>query len=210
MAIHIYGTSHVSEQSLELIEEKIEEHDPEIVALELDMIRLNSLLSEQQRSGGGPLFVRLLKMFQDMVGSKTGVMPGEEMLYGYEKAVGDGREVALIDQDITETVQNLKEVKASEKIKALAQIFIGVLLPGAIDFDYSEIPDDRFIDELLYEFKFKFPEMHEVLVEQRNIHMAGALKKLQQQNPDADIVAFVGAAHKKALREMIETDEVDS
>ena len=121
--IYVYGTSHVSEQSLELVKEKIEEHDPEIVALELDFMRLNALLNGK-RDSSGPIFIKLIQKFQNSIGRKTGVMPGEEMLYGYKKAVEEDRDIALIDQDVRETIKKLKDVRRTEKVKAV----IGVLM----------------------------------------------------------------------------------
>lgn len=208
--IHVYGTSHVSHESLDLIEEKIQEHDPDTVALELDLMRLNALMNDTETQRGGPIFIRLIKKFQDMIGSKTGVMPGEEMLYAYQTAVNEGRDVALIDQEITETIKKIKEVRRVEKARAISQLLLGLVYPGG--FDVSKIPEDSFIDELLEEFKFKFPELHGVLVEERNQHMIAALRKLQEQNPDQNIVAFVGAAHQKEIQEeldgfKVETDE---
>jgi pheromone shutdown protein TraB len=203
--IHVYGTSHVSQESLELIEEKIEEHDPDTVALELDFMRLNALLSEEDR-GSGPIFIRIIKKFQDMIGSKTGVMPGEEMLYAYQKALDDGRDVALIDQEIKDTIRKIKGVRRVEKARAVAQLVAGLFIPGS--FDVSEIPEEDFLEEILEEFQFKFPELYHVLVEERNKHMVAALKNLQEENPEQDIVAFVGAAHQKAIQEEVDNLEV--
>lgn len=204
--IHVYGTSHVSHQSIELIEQKIEEHDPETVALELDLMRLNALLNDNSQRGG-PVFIRIIKKFQDMVGSKTGVMPGEEMLYAYNTAVEDGRDVALIDQEITQTIGKLKQVRRVEKARAVAQLVMGAFIPGS--FNVSDIPEEEFIDDLLEEFSFKFPELYHVLVEERNRHMTEALKQLQEEEPENDIVAFVGAAHRKAIEEELEDYEFE-
>ena len=199
--IKVYGTSHVSHESLDLIKDKIKEHDPDTVALELDLMRLNALLNDDTQRGG-PIFIRIIKKFQDLIGSRTGVMPGEEMLYAYNTAVNEDRDVALIDQEITDTIQKIKGVRRVEKARAVAQLVLGALIPGS--FDISEIPEDEFIDKLLEQFKFKFPELHYVLVEERNKHMIEALKKLQEENPEQDIVAFVGAAHQKEIQEELD------
>lgn len=205
--IHVYGTSHVSHDSIDLIEEKIEEHDADTVAIELDFMRLNALLDEGEERSGGPLFIRMIKKFQDYIGSKTGVMPGEEMLYAYETAMAEGREVALIDREIAETIRRLKKVRRVEKAKAVTHLLLGFLVPGS--FDPSKIPEEEFIDELLQKFSFKFPELYDVLVEQRNRHMAEALIKIQQDDPEKEIVAFVGAAHKKGIEQELEGRSVE-
>jgi len=205
--IHVYGTSHVSHESLDLIKEKIEEHDPDTVALELDFMRLNALLNDNTQRGG-PIFIRIIKKFQDMIGSKTGVMPGEEMLYAYQTAVDEGRDVALIDQEITDTIHKIKQVRRVEKARAVTQLVVGALIPGS--FDVSEIPEEEFIDELLEEFKFKFPELYYVLVEERNQYMIEALKQLQKEDPNQDIVVFVGAAHQKEIQEELDGYEFET
>jgi len=205
--IHVYGTSHVSHESLDLIKEKIEEHDPDTVALELDFMRLNALLNDNTQRGG-PIFIRIIKKFQDMIGSKTGVMPGEEMLYAYQTAVDEGRDVALIDQEITDTIHKIKQVRRVEKARAVTQLVLGALIPGS--FDVSEIPEEEFIDELLEEFKFKFPELYYVLVEERNQYMIEALKQLQKEDPNQDIVVFVGAAHQKEIQEELDGYEFET
>jgi pheromone shutdown protein TraB len=200
--IHIFGTSHVSQESLDLVEEKIEEIDPEVVALELDPLRLNSLLNGQQENRGGPLFVQVLQYFQKSIGEKTGVMPGEEMLLAYQTAEKNDIDVALIDQDIRITINKLKDVSFWEKLKAGAQLLVGLIFPGSFEIA-NEIPEEELIDQLLFEMEFKFPEMYDVLVEQRNKHMSESLKMLEEDT-DGDIVAFVGAAHRKALVEEFE------
>lgn len=202
--MHIYGTSHVSKESLELIEEKLEAHDPDIVALELDPIRLNALLTGDD-TNDGPLFLKLVKKFQESVGSKTGVMPGDEMLYAYRKSVEDGREVALIDQDIRITVDRLKHVSRKEKARAVIEAVGGLLMPGR--FDIHSIPEDQLINQLLEELEDRFPQLHRVLVEERNRVMADYLKSLKANNPDSEIVAFVGAGHRQKLEEMLEPQQ---
>lgn len=195
--IHIFGTSHVSQESLDLVEEKIEEISPEIVALELDVPRLNSLLSDKNKKRGGSLFVRILQSFQQSIGKETGVMPGEEMLHAYRTAEKNDIEVALIDQDIRITFSKLKNVSFREKLKAGAQLLVGVVFPG--DFEIAhEIPEEELIDQLLLEMEFKFPEMYDILVKQRNKRMIESLRKLEKET-DGDIVVFVGAAHRKAM-----------
>ncbi|QKQ98156.1 hypothetical protein GKQ38_01310 [Candidatus Nanohaloarchaea archaeon] len=206
--IHVYGTSHVSQQSIERIDEAIDKHDPDIVALELDPIRLQALKSgEENSSSGGSLFIRLLRKFQNRIGSKTGLMPGQEMLYAYHRALGEERDVVLVDQDIRVTVQKLKrDVGRKEKVKAGASLLAGLVLPGGID--VSEIPDEKMVQQMSAEMKHSFPGLHSVLLQERNIVMAESLKQVQRENPDSDIVAFVGAAHRKFLED--ELSEFDS
>ncbi|MFB6192717.1 MAG: TraB domain-containing protein [Candidatus Nanohaloarchaea archaeon] len=205
--IHVYGTSHVSHESIEKIDSAIEDHDPDIVALELDPLRLQALKSgERDSKNDGSLFIRLLRRFQNRVGSKTGLMPGQEMLYAYHKALGEDRDVVLIDQDIRITMSELKKVRRKEKVKAGASLLAGLVLPGSLDL--SRIPDDRLVQQMSRELEDRYPGLYRVLLEDRNMMMTESLKHVQRDNPDSDIVAFVGAAHRKHLED--ELSEFDS
>ncbi|WEL19304.1 TraB/GumN family protein [Candidatus Nanohalococcus occultus] len=199
--IHVYGTSHVSNESIELINEKVRQHEPDIIALELDPRRLQALLTDEDQSSGS-IFLDLLKKFQQHIGKKTGVMPGEEMKHGYMKAGEIDADVALIDQNIEVTFSRLKQVKRKEKVKAGLSLIFGGLATSK--FDFSEIPEDGQIGKILEETKDKFPEIYNVLVAERDSYMAASLQQLQLDNPEAEIVAFVGAGHKESVRSLLE------
>lgn len=200
----IYGTSHIAQESIDLIEEKIENEDPDIVALELDMQRLHALLTEKEETNkDAPLFIKLLKKFQEKMSAKTGIIPGEEMLTAYHQANEKDLEIALIDQDIRITIQRLREeVGRKEKFKAVISMALAFILPGK--FDLNKIPEDEVIDELTTEFQKRYPKLFQVLVTERNQVMAEALHQLELENPDKKIIAFVGAAHKEEVKKLLE------
>ena len=203
--IYVYGTSHVSEESFDVIDDAVERHDPEVVALELDHLRLNSILSDEDQDSG-PVFARLIKYFQNRVGAKTGVMPGEEMEYAYDKAIEENRNIALVDQDIRVTIQRLKGVRRKEKVKAGISILVGFLGFGE-KFDVSKIPDDEMISELVEEMQEQFPGLYRVLMDERNEFIVNALHRVDEQH-EGDVVAFLGAAHVEKVKEML--SEVDN
>lgn len=203
LMIKIYGTSHVSKESFDVIDEAFKEMDPDVVALELDSVRLNAMLQQGETDSRGPLFMKLLQRFQAYIGKKTGVMPGTEMLYAYEKAGFEGVDVLLIDQDIRVTVQNLMSTRRKERVKAVLGLAASLVLPGE-KFDISKIPDDRKIEFMLQKFRESSPGIYKALVEDRNNHMIEGLRQYQSQNPEDDIAVFVGAAHKKELKSELE------
>ncbi|MFB6241821.1 MAG: TraB domain-containing protein [Candidatus Nanosalina sp.] len=205
MTIKIYGTSHVSQESIDVIEEAFGE-EPDIVALELDPPRLEALMFNGHGREGGDLFIRLLEKFQKYIGSKTGLMPGEEMLYAYNRAIQENLDVALVDQDIRVTVQRLKQVRRKEKVKAFGSVILGLLLPFGDEFDLSKIPSGDKVDLLVAEMSESFPEIYEVMMEERNVIMAESLMRLQEDNPDSDIAVFLGAAHKNPVEEILEAE----
>jgi pheromone shutdown protein TraB len=203
--IKIYGTSHVSQESIRVIDDAFES-DPDIVALELDPPRLEALMFDGHGRKDGDIFIRLLEKFQRFIGNRTGLMPGEEMLYAYNRSIQENLDVALIDQDIRVTVSRLKGVRRKEKVKAFFSIAAGFLLPFGGEIDLSEIPDADSIDVLVAEMSESFPGIYQVLMEERNMVMSEALMDLQVNNPDSDIAVFLGAAHKNPVKDILEAE----
>jgi len=197
--IRIVGTSHVSQESIKRIDESFEENQPDVICLELDAGRLNSLMTDNPAKPQNMLH-RVLSSLQKYIGSKTGMMPGQEMLYAYEKAKKQDMEIYLIDRDINITLGRINNVRRKEKVKALFLMPFSLL---GTKFDYKSIPDEEALEELTNHFKEQFPGLYQVLVEERDNYMAEALKTVQEEHEDESIVAVVGAAHKKGLEERI-------
>lgn len=200
--IKLYGTSHVSHESIDVIDQAFED-EPDIVALELDPVRLQALLTDGQGAEDASVFIRLLQKFQEYVGNKTGLMPGEEMLYAYNRGVGEELDVALVDQDIRITIERLKDVRRKEKVKAVLSTGIGFLLPFGDKFDLEEIPSEEKIQELVSQLETSFPGIYEVLMQERNVHMIESISRLQISNPESDVAVFMGAAHRKPVAEAL-------
>lgn len=200
--IEVYGTSHVSHDSIQKIDSVLQDDEIDIVALELDPQRLHALQQQGTTdSKQGPIFLRLLRYFQNYIGKRTGLMPGQEMMHAYQKAMETDRDVALIDQDIQVTLGRLNSISRKEKVKAALSMAGGLLFGER--FDVSKIPEQDMINEMTEELENSFPGLYKVLIEERNQYMYEALKQLQEQNPDQNIAAFVGAGHKQALEEML-------
>jgi len=197
--IKVYGTSHVSKESFDVIDEAFRELDPDVIALELDSIRLEAMLNDEENRGDEPIFMSILRKFQNYIGKKTGVMPGTEMLYAYEKARDEEKDVLLIDQDIRVTVQKLMRTRRKERVKAVLGLIAGTVLPKG-GFDISKIPEDKEIDFMLQQFRERFPGIYDAIVEDRNDYMIETLRRYQRDNPEHDIAVFVGAAHKRELQ----------
>jgi len=207
--IEIYGTSHVSHESIEKIDSVLGDGRFDIVALELDPQRLQALQQQGETSSkGSPIFLRMIRYFQKAIGKRTGVMPGEEMLHAYNTALGNNLDVALIDQDIQITLGRLNSISRKEKVKAGLSMMGGLFMGERLD--VSKIPEQNEISHMTDELKKSFPGLHQVLIEERNEYMYRSLQELQRQNSDKDIAVFVGAGHRKALEEMLDESDRQS
>ena len=202
--IKIVGTSHVSQKSIERIDEAFESFDPDVVCLELDLGRLNALITGERESPDSFIYAFLAK-FQRYIGNKTGVMPGEEMLHAYNRASDTGKEIYLIDRDIRETLGRLRAVRRKEKVKALMMLPLSIF---GTKFDFQEIPEDEMLEDMKEKFAESFPEIYQAVLEERDEYMFKALEKVVEDNPGKDILVVVGAAHQKGLEDR--KDEIDS
>ncbi len=217
----IIGTSHISQQSIKEIKKAIIEFQPEIIGVELDLQRANSLLSEEKNKISlsailqiglkGYLFAKIGQIVQQKLGKMVGVSPGSEMKTALQLAHKNKLQVALIDQPIQITLRNFsKKLTWKEKFHFVFDIFKGLLFPkkqmrelGLENFDLSKVPQDEIIEKMMLQLKNHYPNVYKTLVEDRNKYMVAQLVKLLRANPEKKILAVVGAGHKKGMEELL-------
>ncbi|MCD4759637.1 TraB/GumN family protein [archaeon] len=213
--LQIIGTSHIARESIEKVKTFILEEKPDIIALELDKLRLSSLLNKRQKSvrfkdlkkiGVTGLFFNLIGAWiEKKLGKLVDTKPGSEMLIALKLAKKHTIKVALIDQDIRITLQRLsKQITWKEKFKFLFDFLIGSFhKKSKIEFDLSKVPEKKAIKKLTLEFKKRYPTLYQVLVVERNNVMAKNLNNLMYKNKEEKILAIVGAGHKEEIINII-------
>lgn len=207
--VTIVGTAHVSEESLEEVESVIEDCSPDLVGVELDESRLESLrnksgwrdmdLSEAIKDGkGGMLFANLmLSIYQRRLGLEKGIEPGAEMLAALDSAEDKGIDTALLDRDIGVTLDRLRsELSFWQKYKLAVSLVLG----SKEEFDVEEVKQPKILDELIEELGEELPAFKKVLLEERNHYMA---EKLREKD-FSHAVVVVGAAHVEGLKKELE------
>lgn len=205
--ITIIGTNHVSHDSLKLVDKA---KDADIMALELDRGRLHALISKQKTSRSpavikqmgvaGYIFLLIGGTIQQKLGKMTGLTPGSEMLHAYNLAKEKNMQVALIDQDFRITMKKFSKMKVRHKLKIFRELFRPA--PKDLRFNPTKIPNQEVIKKAMHYMKERLPEMHKVLVDDRNHVMAKRLAKLQLMNPDKNIAAVLGAGHVREVAEL--------
>ena len=113
----LVGTAHVSKTSAELVEQTIEKYQPDVVALELDSGRFESLKNPERwketniyevvKSGRAYLLLAQLALagFQKKIASQFGINPGQEMISGIQGADKLGSRIELIDREVKITMK---------------------------------------------------------------------------------------------------------
>ena len=59
--------------------------------------------------------------------------------------------------------------------------------------------------KILKRFKTHYPNLYNVLVEERNEYMAKALVDIMKKHPDSKILAVIGAGHEDELALLVES-----
>ncbi|MEK6946870.1 MAG: TraB domain-containing protein [Nanoarchaeota archaeon] len=215
----ILGTSHIAKQSLDEVKKYIEEEKPDVIAIELDSKRLPALMSKTPRKiqlrvirqigVKGFVFSLIGAWAEKKLGNLVGVAPGSEMKQAVQIAKKNNIKIALVDQDIEITLKRLsKTLTWKEKWNFAADILKSIFTKGEkIDFDLRTVPEKKIIKKLTSKLKERYPNVHKVLIEERNSVIAGNLRTLMNSNPDKKILAILGAGHVDDVLELVKKDE---
>ena len=219
--LKIIGTAHVSQESVEEVKDAIYEHQPDVVAIELDRGRYTKLKQEmmgieqddtisvtkiiKENKVGLFFTTTLLSYFQSKVGAELDVAPGSEMIGAIEASEDLGIPIALIDRDITITLQRaLNKMGFMEKAKFMVSLIASVFGYGDDeDVDVEELKNPDNLDELMEMFKDEAPSVHEVLVHERDAYLAGSIMRIPQDH----VIAVVGAGHKPGIEKYLDNPE---
>ena len=217
----IIGTAHVSENSVNEVKDAIYEQQPEVVAIELDRGRYTRLKQEMagieedntisvsqiiKENKEGLFFVTtLLSYFQSKVGDDVDVRPGAEMVGAIEACEDLQIPIALIDRDITITLQRaLNKMGFMEKAKFMFGLIASALGFGdEEDVDIEELKNPDNLDDLMEMFKDEAPSVYETLVHERDAYLAGRLMQIPQDR----VIAVVGAGHRPGIERYLDNPE---
>ncbi len=219
--LKIIGTAHVSQDSVDEVKDAIYEHQPDVVAIELDRGRYTRLKEEMmgiehddtisvstiiKENKVGLFFTStLLSYFQSKIGADVDVAPGSEMIGAIEASEDLGIPIALIDRDVNVTLQRaLNKMGFIEKAKFLFGLIGSVFGFGdEDDIDIEELKNPENLDELMEMFKDEAPSVHEVLVHERDAYLAGSIMRIPQDH----VIAVVGAGHKPGIEKYLDDPE---
>ena len=219
--LKILGTSHIAKQSIEEIKKAVEEFQPDIMAVELDVQRAAALMQQQKRKTSfrdiayvgvkGYAFVKIGQYMQEKLGKIVGVSPGSEMKAALEIAHTMKLQAALIDQPINITLKNFsKELTWKEKGRFVWEIIAGIFTPkkqmkkyGFEEFDLRKVPEQQVITKIINQMKQNYPSIYKTIIADRDKYMTSQLVKIMRQHPEKRILAVVGAGHKEGMEKLL-------
>ncbi len=203
--ITLIGTAHVSQESVDLVKQVIEEEKPETVCVELCPSRYQSLTQKKlwqdtnlikvirEKKSFLLLANLMLASFQKKIGKKLGIKPGQEILQAIESAEAAGAQVHLADRDIRTTLARTWHLMGFwKKIKLMAQFMMSL---GNVDEiteeEIEKMKNKDVLESLLSEIEQTLPEVRNVLIDERDQYLAEKIRTA----PGNRIVAVVGAGH---------------
>jgi pheromone shutdown-related protein TraB len=203
--IFLVGTAHVSKKSVAEVRQVIDELKPDVVCVELDAARYDSLRDDSGwrgldardilRSDRAGLFLASLLFagFQKRLGDRLGVRPGMEMLAAVEEARRTGANVVLADREIQATL--MRCYRSLGPVDRMKVLLILVMLPfTASEIDEAEVEklkDREKMGDVMEAFAREMPALGLPLIEERDRYLMASV----QEAGGKRIVAVVGAAH---------------
>jgi len=213
--IILVGTSHVLKESAELVKKVVSEENPDSVCVELDEARYQSIQNPKAwentdivqviktKKVGFLLANLVLSSYQKKIAQKLNTTVGQEILQGMESAREIKAELILADRSIQTTFLRIwRKLSFWEKGKLL----LGVLFSDEEN-DNNQISDDAvkkimeedMLEAAMSDMHKQFPKIGEILISERDQHLASKIKNA----PGKKIVAILGAAHLKGVKEEI-------
>ncbi|MBU2560430.1 TraB/GumN family protein [archaeon] len=214
--ITIIGTAHISKDSVDEVREKINQLRPDVVAVELCEPRYKGLTEQRDIpildliKDKNSMFVItniLLSLLQRRLGEEVGIKPGREMLTAIDTAKEIGTNFALVDRDIGITLKRaLSKMGFFEKLRAVKElVFAFDVSTEDLKTEVEELKRDEKITDVLKLLENVSPNLFQVMVRERDAYMAKKLLELQEKH--VNVVAVVGAGHKRGIEGFLSTPE---
>jgi len=213
----LIGTAHVSRESIEEVRNIICEEKPDMVCVELDQGRYNSIanndnweklnLSKVFKEGKGFLLIAnlVLASFQRRLGNELGVKPGEEMKTAVEAAKELGVPFSLCDREVHTT---LRRAWASSGLWSKSKLLASLLASAFTTEKLSEqeienLKDRNELDGMMNELAGYLPSVKAVLIDERDRYLASKIW-VSASGDIKKIVAVVGAGHLQGMKTHLE------
>jgi len=208
---HILGTAHVSQKSVEEVEQLIQEVAPDTVCVELCATRYQALTDKNRWQKlnvfevikqGKTLFLLAnlaLTSFQRKMGDQLGVKPGAELVAAVDAAERSGAMLVLADRDVQVTLKRTwARIPWWKKMMVLSGVFESLWAKVELkEEDLEQMKDKDHLSHMMEEFARELPEVKEPLIDERDRYL---MSKIEQAEGET-IVAVVGAGHVQGITE---------
>lgn len=209
----LIATAHVSQESVELVRQTIEEEQPDSVCIELDEQRYQSFRNPKaweqtdvvqvikSKRVGYLLASLAISSYQRRIAKNLGVNVGGEMVQGIESAEAVGAQLVLADRSIQATFLRIwRKLSIWEKAKLLTSLLFDMDDEGDVTEEtVKEMLQQDMLESVLASMKKEFPKIGQILISERDQYLANHIKNA----PGKKVVAVLGGAHVPGVKEEI-------
>ncbi|MGP1520436.1 MAG: TraB/GumN family protein [Treponema sp.] len=203
--IILLGTAHVSRQSIEDVKEAIQTHSPDVVCVELDQARYDTLTNPKEwkeidiikllKEGKGFLLLAnlALQAFQKKLGLEMGVKPGDEMKAAIEMSKELNIKTSLVDRPVQITLKRAwAKSSFANKSKLIAIMLSSVFINEKLSPEEIEkLKMESAMDGVMSDVSDELPNIKEVLIDERDQYLATKIWKTEGKK----LIAVLGAGH---------------
>ena len=215
----LLGTAHVSQASVQAVEQAIGSGQFDAVAVELDPQRLQALtnpnalaqldLVDVIRKGRVALFAANLALaaYQRRLAEQLGIEPGAELKRAVTLANEHNLPVHLIDRDVGLTFRRAsQQLGFFGKLKLVAGLGAGLFSSEDVGEDEIEkLKQGDMLESSFGEFANESPALYEAIIGERDRYMATRLRQ-EHNSEQRNVLAVVGAGHLAGLARYLESD----
>ncbi|GGD05477.1 TraB/GumN family protein [Enterococcus wangshanyuanii] len=205
--IILIGTNHVEQSSVELVQQIIEQEQPDTVCIELDEKRFEKYTQPKMwaemdiikviKSGKLPVlfFEVLYSAFQRKLASNVGTKAGGEMSQAITSANKIDAKIELIDRDSQITFKRLwRNLSFWQKPKLFGAF--GNEFDMAEQDNLADLLESENFENVFVNIREKFPSVYKDMISDRDQYMASRLTDSKGKK----IVAVVGRAHLEGIK----------
>ena len=203
--IVLLGTAHISKQSIEDVKESIQTEMPDVVCVELDQARYDTLTNPKEwkeidiikllKEGKGFLLLAnlALQAFQKKLGLEMGVKPGDEMKAAIEMSKELNIKTALVDRPVQVTLKRAwAKSSFANKAKLVAIMLSSVFVDEKLSPEEIEkLKMESAMDGVMADVSDELPNIKEVLIDERDQYLASKIWKTEGKK----LIAVLGAGH---------------
>ena len=209
----LIGTAHISKESIEEVCSAIRTEMPDIVCVELDKGRSDSINNNAWekldvvkvfKEGRGFLLMANLVLagFQRRLGSELGVKPGEEMKAALDTAKELGIPHALCDREVQISLRRAwSKCGLWNKAKLLSSLLASAFTTEKLSVEEIENLKKRSeLDGMMNELSEYLPPVKETLIDERDQYLAAKIWSSEGKIP----LAVVGRGHMEGIKNHLE------
>ena len=213
-SIILVGTAHVSQQSIDEVNEAIRQENPSCVAIELDDNRLANLKDPESwrkmdiikvlknKMGFLMLANLMLAGYQKRMGQGAGVSPGDEMLAAVNVATELGIPQTMVDRPIAVTLRRAWAKNSFwGKCKLLSAMIASAFSKEEVDpQEIENLKQQSEMDSMMKELSKSPPAVKAVLIDERDRYLASHIWQSQGDK----VLAVLGAGHLNGVQRHLE------